>query len=261
MISHTRLQDYMRQNARQAYESVAVPPFSLFFHPTESLIYFNYAIPDAPVGGDLSAPLARLRQEFLARGRRPRFEFLEEYAPALASALLASGFEEEGRYPLLVCTPEMYQPVPDVAGLTVSRLTPASALQDAIDFKLTQSLGFGAGDDLQPLSEAEARAWLDSIGQGGTFLARLNGQAVSAGNFSPPLDGLSEIAGISTPEAFRRQGFASALTSEAVRVAFEQGVEMAFLSAGNEAAARVYERIGFRTVATFLNYSDPVLVT
>ena len=121
-----RLQAYLRHSARRQYETVPVPPFALFFHPTDALTYFNYAIPDGPPFDDLAASLAALRREFAARGRLPRFEFVEEYVPQLAPALRAAGFAEEARQALMVCTAATYSPAPDVPGLAISELTNAS---------------------------------------------------------------------------------------------------------------------------------------
>lgn len=44
--------------------------------------------------------------------------------------------------------------------------------------------------------------------------------------------------------------------SAAVRAAFDSGVDLAFLVAGDERASRVYERAGFRPAATMLAYRD-----
>jgi ribosomal protein S18 acetylase RimI-like enzyme len=71
-------------------------------------------------------------------------------------------------------------------------------------------------------------------------------------------DGLAEVAGIATLEPFRRRGVASVLTSEAVHTAFLQGVEVALLTAADEHAGHLYERIGFRPYATLLAYGDDV---
>src|ERR687888_1920372 len=114
MVSIARLQTYLRHSARRQYEAVAVPPFTLFFHPTAALPYVNYAIPDEATGADLQKPLARLRAEFNARGRQPRLEFVEAFAPDLVAALSAEGFDEEAQLRLMICTADTYHPVPDI---------------------------------------------------------------------------------------------------------------------------------------------------
>jgi ribosomal protein S18 acetylase RimI-like enzyme len=257
MASLARLQAYLRHSARRQYEAVAVPPFTLFFHPTAALPYFNYAIPDEATGGDLQRPLARLRAEFNAHGRQPRLEFIEAFAPQLAAALRAAGFVEEARLDLMICTADTYRPAPPVPGLTVSELAGRSPLADAQAFLATQRQGFDPGDTTSA-TVAQAEQFLQRLGEGRAFLARLDGQPVGAGALAAAFDGLAEVAGIATLEPFRRRGVASVLTSEAVRTAFVQGVEVALLTAADEHAGRLYERIGFRPYATLLAYGDDV---
>ncbi|AEI67795.1 hypothetical protein [Corallococcus macrosporus] len=52
-----RLQDSVRHATRARYESVNIPPFTAYFHPSDALVYLNYAIPDGPVTGDVLEPL------------------------------------------------------------------------------------------------------------------------------------------------------------------------------------------------------------
>jgi hypothetical protein len=96
MISIAELQSFLRSSARRAHESVPVPPFTLFFHPSDLFTHFNYTIPDANRVGDLAASLARVRDEFSVRGRTPRFEYIAGFAPQLAGPLRAAGFAEKG---------------------------------------------------------------------------------------------------------------------------------------------------------------------
>src|SRR5262245_41316386 len=101
MQNAERIQAYLRETARGYYDTVSVPPFTAFFHPGDPLRYFNYAIPDESVAGDLTDDLDRLRAAFNERGRLPRFEYVEGFAPGLAAALEAAGFELELRAPLM----------------------------------------------------------------------------------------------------------------------------------------------------------------
>ncbi|MDQ4078365.1 MAG: hypothetical protein M3220_19230 [Chloroflexota bacterium] len=71
MIPISRLQAYLRHSAQQQYETVSIPPFTLFFHPSDPFPYFNYAIPDEPVTGDQREPLEKLRAAFQSRDRQP----------------------------------------------------------------------------------------------------------------------------------------------------------------------------------------------
>jgi GNAT superfamily N-acetyltransferase len=255
MISVARLQAYLRRSAQQRYQSVSVPYFTLFFHPTDALPYFNYAIPDEPCFGDLGGPLSTLRGEFVRRGRCPRFEFIAEFAPRLASALQAAGFAEEARQPLMVCTAESYRPAPAVPGLAIAELDHDAAVSEAQDLLTTQRRGFDA-HATEAATEGEAREFLDTMGAGRAFVARLEGEPVGAGTYTAPLDRVTEITGLATLEPFRRRGIATALTTRAVQSALQRGAEVICLTAADERAGRVYERVGFARRATMLAYID-----
>jgi GNAT superfamily N-acetyltransferase len=118
-----------------------------------------------------------------------------------------------------------------------------------------QRQGFNPAE-VSTVTETEIEDWRQGLGEGRAFLAYLDGQAASAGQYTPPSDGLVELVGIATLEPFRRKGLAAALTAQAVQTAFAAGVEVACLSAGDEAASRVYQRAGFYQAAVMLAYSD-----
>src|SRR5919199_1597511 len=143
LIAIQRIQAQLRYSAHRNYEAVAVPPFTLFFNPDNDSPYANYAIPDAPVGGDLRAPVAALRTTFAARQRRPRFEFIDVYAPALPAALEATGFVAEPPTSLMVCTPTTFRPAPEVPGLTVARLAEDPAVPGLQEVLSALSQAFG----------------------------------------------------------------------------------------------------------------------
>lgn len=258
-MSITRLQAYLRRNAREQYEAVSVPPFTLFFHPKDPLAFFNYAIPDEALidgaSGDLGVSLAKLREVFVARDRRPRFEFIEEFAPALVPALRKTGFVEEERQQGMMCYPDTFQVAPDVVGLTITRLTRTSPMSELQDLATVQSQAFNPANT-RAANEGETQQFITDLHEGMAFLARLAGQPVGAGLWTTPFDGLTEVTGLATLEPFRRLGIATALTASAVQTAFEQGVEAVYLTAADERAGRVYERVGFCRVATTLAYVE-----
>jgi predicted GNAT family acetyltransferase len=88
------------------------------------------------------------------------------------------------------------------------------------------------------------------------FLGRIAGQAAGIAVYGEPLGGISEIAGIATRPAFRRRGIAAFLTAHALQAAFQQGTKIACLTAADERAGRVYERVGFRPFSIMLAYID-----
>jgi predicted GNAT family acetyltransferase len=65
-----------------------------------------------------------------------------------------------------------------------------------------------------------------------------------------PVGAVTEIVGVGTLPAARRRGLGAAVTAALVADARARGAELVFLSAGSEAIARVYERLGFVRVGT-----------
>jgi predicted GNAT family acetyltransferase len=82
-----------------------------------------------------------------------------------------------------------------------------------------------------------------------TAAAFAKGIPIAIGSHQP-LNGATEIVGVGTTPAFRRRGLGRALTSLLVEDAMARGVSTIFLSAGDEAIARVYGRLGFVIVGT-----------
>jgi GNAT superfamily N-acetyltransferase len=236
-----RLHAFQRATAAPGREVVDIGPFRAYFHPTDTLKYLNYAIPDA--GTEPAADeIELLRAAFRERDRLPRLEWIEEAAPGLAAALESAGMREELRTPLMsLAEDELVSPGVEA---TVERVGPDN-LRNAVNI---QRVAFGG----RPLSEGEE----PRAPSGGTVLARVGSEPASAASWSPVLDGCSEIIGVATAEAWRSRGLAGLVTAAASRAAFEAGASTCLLSPGDETAQRVYARAGFRGVATMLHYSD-----
>jgi predicted GNAT family acetyltransferase len=64
------------------------------------------------------------------------------------------------------------------------------------------------------------------------------------------LGGVAEITGVGVLPAERRRGLGAAVTAVLAADALDRGVQTVFLSASDEAVARVYARIGFREIGT-----------
>ena len=248
----------MRAVALRQYEAVSVPPFALFFHATDPLPFFNYAIPDAAAAppGDLAAPLARLRAEFAARHRVPRLEFVEACAPALSQALEENGFILENRAQLMVCPRGGERAAPAVAGLDVEALDARTPFEEFAFLLVVQRLAFGI-PSLKRVTREDALSLRDSLGDGFALLGRIRGRPVATAMIQPGGDGLSELVGVATLEEFRRRGIGGALSFEAVRRAFGRGDALVFLSAGDARAGRVYEAAGFSAAGHSLFYRVP----
>ncbi|HST24392.1 MAG TPA: GNAT family N-acetyltransferase [Gaiellaceae bacterium] len=255
MSEAARIQAYLRATARGFYDAVAVPPFTAFFHPDDRLRYLNYAIPDEPVAGeplapDLGEPLAWLRGAFRSRDRLLRFEYVEGFAPGLAASLEQAGFELELRAPLMTCrTTDLVDP-PRPARLEI---VPA-----AHDPRAQITIGrraFGSGDEPEANDE-DVEAWLKRS-RSAALLGLLDGEPVAIASATPPLDGLSEVAGVAVLAHARNLGIGAAMTAAAGRAAAENGAALVFLSPGSDGARSVYERVGFRPAEVSLFYFDP----
>lgn len=250
------LQAYQRKAAAHTRETFALPPFHIYINPTDSLRYFNYAIPDEPVETLDEPQLDALRAAFAARNRTLRFEFLHEYTPRLRGLLEKVGVPLEGENPLLVCTPQTWADVPPPAGLQIRRLTAGSPDNELAASIEVGSRGFGDEDGVAaPEHIADLRR---RLGLGGEyFVAWLGDEPVGVGAYTVPFDGFTELVGIATLPDYRRRGVAGAVTAAMARAAFDEGVGTAFLTAADDHASRVYQRSGFRRVGTGMAYGDP----
>jgi ribosomal protein S18 acetylase RimI-like enzyme len=248
-----RIQAYLRTTAASFYEAVSLPPFTAFFNPTDPLPYLNYAIPDEPAGGDLTESLARLRETFRSRDRLPRFEYVAGFAPGLAASLDAAGFEVELDAPLMACPPGDLVDPPVVSGLEI---VPATSDPRAAITVGNRSFG---SPDAPEANDEDVERWISrrSASAGVSLLGLLDGEPVAIASATPPLDGLSEVAGVGVVEHARKRGIGSAMTAAAARGGAAGGAELLFLSPGSEAAQSIYARVGFRPAERTLYYVDP----
>jgi ribosomal protein S18 acetylase RimI-like enzyme len=65
-----------------------------------------------------------------------------------------------------------------------------------------------------------------------------------------PVGDATEVAGVGTLPDFRRLGLGTAVTALLVEDARRRGLQTVFLSAGDDATARLYARLGFARVGT-----------
>jgi GNAT superfamily N-acetyltransferase len=88
-----------------------------------------------------------------------------------------------------------------------------------------------------------------AAGAAAACLAWRGGEAVGAGSVQIAR-GVCELVGIGTLPKHRRRGAATAVSAWLVRGHFAAGGELAWLTAGDEAAEAVYQRIGFRRLGS-----------
>jgi ribosomal protein S18 acetylase RimI-like enzyme len=255
MISLAQFQEYFHHIAEQQYETVKIPSFTLYFHPSEPLPFFNYGIPTETEIETIGTVLTSVRAEFASRNRRARFEYLEKFNPSLGAILKQQGFKEESRDVLMVCNPDTYVPSANMADLVIEEITEHSDVGDAQQFLTIQARGFG-GEGTEVANVESARHFLRMLGQGRAYIGRLIGAPVAVGMIMETYNGICELAGLATLAEYRRQGIATAITSLAVEQAFDHGAEVVFLTAADERAGRVYQKIGFENYTIVLAYID-----
>jgi GNAT superfamily N-acetyltransferase len=171
--------------------------------------------------------------------------------------LEGAGFALEDRYLVMVCTRDTFRPAPAVPGLEIRSLSSTDPLPLLRTFTSVQRRAFEEEGDGAP---AEDSAGAEDFGQqfieSGAALALLDGEPASAVDFTMPFEGFTELVGLGTLPEFRRRGIGAALIAHATRTAFDLEVEVAFLTAADARAGRVYERVGFRPFASSLAYVE-----
>jgi GNAT superfamily N-acetyltransferase len=253
----TRIETYYDTVPRALASMVEdVGPFTLF---GRSGGWPYYARPRLGYAGPFAASdVQRVRDRQCSLGVPEAFEWIDEVSPGIAAAAQETGLTVH-RHQLLVL--DELRPAPTPAGIDIRSLPagdPAIAASRA-----AVKLGFRAdGTGVGPIGSAERDAEVRAGDQAAEFVSDcidlgLMVTAVAedetgpiAGGSYAPRDGVAEITGIATLPAARRRGIGAALTSRLVEDATQRGVELCFLSAETDAVARIYQRLGFRTVAT-----------
>lgn len=195
---------------------------------------------------DLDAMIA----VFESHGRMPRMELFKELSPELIAVLQDRGFEVESELPVMVCTQETFVPQFNPA-ISVEFLHPDS---DPVPFLKVLDQAFGQNEPVTPERIERTRSGLRK-GSVWSALARIGGEP-AAGASLIPSEKTAELAGVGTAPEFRRKGAASAVSSALLQEGFAS-CEVAWLSAGDDTAKAVYERLGFRFIGTQVNISLP----
>ncbi len=250
-----RIHNYLHDNART--RAIEVVPFG------SVTLYLGTVISEHDIVAlvndndqkRLALSLANARTRVEMSGGQTHVRIVEELFPAVPPIVDALGFREVKRERLLTCTPDILQPARDVHGLTFVTLTSDSPLGDVqLELDINER---GFDPDFRGLAtEQLAARFRSTLDTARAFTAHLDGEAVAAGMFHRPINGVTQCSGIATIETFRRRGISSALTTHMTRIAFESGVDLIYLAAANDAALRVYERIGYRQVGTLIVYDD-----
>jgi ribosomal protein S18 acetylase RimI-like enzyme len=261
-----RLESYYDAVPRSSARAEDFGPLTLFVQAGAGWPY--YARPALGyTGPTTAADVQRVRDRQRELGIPESFEWVAEMSPGLRAAVEQTGLTVH-EHPLMVLTEgavavatgavttRMIGPDdPDLAGaVAVPHLAFAelgTAIGKAGPAELAEEIRQGAGNGTVARIADRIREGLTA-----TAAAVEDGIVLCAGAHQPV--GLtSEIVGVGTLPSARRRGLAGAVTQALVDDARARGVATVFLSASDDAVARVYGRLGFRRVGTALIAEAP----
>ncbi|MEV8374695.1 GNAT family N-acetyltransferase [Kribbella sp. NPDC056861] len=251
----SRVDDYLHAAPLSGATGQQVGPFTLFRTTT---IWPYYARPIPGSGATITAAdLATLRARCEELELPLALEWVVETCPSLGPAAAEAGLGVH-KYPLLVLERADFTPVETTLDC---RILPASPdiLREA---RAVAGVGFGTpgtavGDGgveardaaVAEVSDETVAALVERAEAGVSVTAGVFGeQGMVASGVHQPVGSTSEVVGVATLPAMRRQGLGAAVTSRLVEHAFGHGVELILLSAADDAVAAVYERVGFRRI-------------
>jgi GNAT superfamily N-acetyltransferase len=254
-----RIESYLDAVPRARADVEAVGPFTLFRSRLAHPFYARPSLGWAP-GYVTAVDVAALRSRQRELGLPETMEWLAEIAPDLSTACRDAGLRVS-EHPLLVHHDPLAVPVPD--GLRIRRIdNPDDTIIPAA--QVVARLAFATpGTDVGDVGPAERDAAVrqrapeasDDLRQlirdGHSLLVVAEDEhgVLCSGGHNPVGD-VTEVVGVGTVPSARRRGLGAAVTDTLVADAIRRGVEVIFLSADDDAVARVYERVGFRRVAT-----------
>lgn len=259
----TRVDAYLHAVPLSSATAQQIGPFTLFRSTT---IWPYYARPVPGSGaeiqvGDVEKVRARAEELDLPLN----FEWVVETCPSLGPAAAAAGLEVV-EYPLLVLERADFTPVTTalecrILAASEDELRPARAVADVGFGTPGTAIGDGGVEvrdaQLAELKDEVAEALVDRAERGLSVTAGVFGeQGMVASGVHQPVGDTTEIVGVATLPAMRRQGLGAAVTSCLVEHAFASGVELVLLSAESDAVAAVYERVGFRRIG-FAGAAEP----
>jgi len=264
-----RIDTYLDQAPRSAASALAVGPFTLFVGRANGWRY--YARPTLPSRGTFTAEDVR---QLVSKQRElevpESIEAINETAPSIRAACVDAGLTVAD-LPVLVHHESITVPVPH--GIRIRRLDaddPAIAAHHVVAHLAFSNEGTQLGADgpverdrelgsRDPTRDDFLRCRVDD---GNTVVVVAeDDQGVLATGAHQPVNHTSEIVGVATLPSARRRGLGAAITNMLVSDALRSGVDLVMLSAGSNDVARVYERVGFRRVATALAAESKVTST
>ena len=251
-----RLDAYLDAVPRSAVRTETIGPFTLFVQEGNGWRYYARPTPGAEAFGPDDVTAVRVRQRELAQPEA--LEWVVGVAPGVGPATEAAGMATH-RMPLMHLPDGAARPVPAPDGVEIRIVGPDD---DLATIDAVAAVGFGAPGTQVGETGVEALVGAAAATDPGilafrrerardgltvTAAAFVEGVPISIGSHQP-CEGATEIVGVATLPAFRRRGIGGAVTATLIDDARERGVEIVFLSAGDQDIARVYARAGFLQV-------------
>lgn len=236
------LETYYDAAPRPSARAEEVGPFTLYVN-TDPDGFAYYARPRLGLIGavsvdDVMKVLARQQQLEVPR----TLEWVHQTTPSLLPAARDAGLQVQ-ESPLLVL---------DELAIAAGDARVRVLGPDDADLAVTMgavSAGF-AGRDEVVAKDVGRRSRLIQAGLLATAAAYDDQGAVVGGGSYGPRDDVAEVAGVAVVPRARRRGLGAAITAALVADAHDRGVGTVFLSAQDDAVARIYERVGFVRVGT-----------
>lgn len=245
-------------------------PLTLFVQEGTGWPYYARPTLGGGEGTDGAVSVADV-ERVLARQRELRipeaFEWVAETTPSLRAAAEAAGLTVHA-HPLMVLDPMAVRPPAHpgvrVLGAADPLLRPAVTVPMLAFAAPGTAVGEAGPAELavaerDPASEGRRVRVAESIASGHSALAAAvrDGVVLCSGQYVPVGD-VAEVVGVGTLPSARRQGLALAVTAALAADALARGARTVFLSAGDEDVARLYARLGFRSVGTALIADRPL---
>jgi ribosomal protein S18 acetylase RimI-like enzyme len=208
-------------------------PWPYYARPRAEL---DLSAPDAVTAGDVRAAAERLE----ASGAPVAFEWIPERVPSMADAVADLGLGWTTS-PLQVMAAAPIDVDPP-AGVSLRLIEPDEAAVVAAARVVSEAFGSPHVEEHEHIRRRLR------LGLNVTVVAEVAGAVVGVTTLQPIGD-VGELVGAATLVPYRRRGIGDAMIRHLVRHAHGLGVELLLLSASEDGVG-VYERIGFRTVAT-----------
>jgi ribosomal protein S18 acetylase RimI-like enzyme len=251
----SRVDDYLHAAPLSGSTAQQVGPFTLF-RSTTVWPYYARPVPGSETTITV-ADLGKLRARCEELELPFSLEWVVETCPSLGPAAAEAGLEVH-EYPLLVLERADFTPATTSLDTQILPASP-DVLRQA---RAVANLAFGTpgtaiGEGGPAAREAGAAEITDEMIAGLVERAEA-GVSITAGVYGEhgivssgvhqPVGETTEIVGVATLPAMRRQGLGAAVTSRLVEHAFANGVDLVLLSAEDDAVAAVYERVGFHRI-------------